>query len=317
MRSMPKTHHSKTQHSKTQHSKTQHTKRKSNSRHTVPGSARSHAQGRAGHQQSRSLSPTWRRATADLCSDVRVTQAVIGGIAGIAEARRAQVPPSPEVVAEQLIDCFAPLLAPHVGQLTVELTGAAVLDFLRRKQPDEGELTAALRGLVARASGRRTRVALAFLRLLTTAGPQDVRAAAAVAADQMVADGVPDLPWARGLGAPVSGPIFGLIDAAGCRAVGLTFSYGNITHCMCAVIGEQGGIRDCFVLDDAEALRHWFLEISLEPGVLYRDLPAAAARPILADALADPICPRDAEQAENIQTVIHLLRSRVALLPGS
>lgn len=293
--------------------KTHHSKRKTRSPRATR--SRSRAQARVRRQPASSPLPARPHAAGDIPADVRVALNVIREIKSMAEAEAAGAPPAPQAVAEQLIECYTPLLGPEVDQLTVELTGGMVMGLLRRSQPDGAKRTTALRGLIMLASAHRTPQALAMLRVFTTAGHPVIRATADRAADQMVADGVAELPWSSGLGSPVPGPCFGLADESGCFALGVTFGYrGRRQHGFYVAIGETGGIADCLVLDDAQFVRDTFRQTALEPGEEYRDYSRAAARAILEDALGRPPCPLDPVEAENVEMTLDLLRSRAALL---
>ena len=249
---------------------------------------------------------------------LRVLEGAASVADGIGLLAEAGLLPSMEQSLEELINDFVPLLEPGCDQLSAELCGAEFLGEIRRGTPEDADLTALLLELTEQAAGMATPQALAMLRVLAAVGPPEVRPAAQAVGDRMVAGGLTDLPWVRGLGSPRPGPCFSYSDDFGAQqSLAIMFAYGRKRHAFVVLIDHDlgGGVKDCFVTDQTSWLRAQYRLIGREPGVQYRDHQAADARAILDRALAGEPCPVEPDQVEDVGAYLDLLRERTELLP--
>ncbi|MGH4022018.1 MAG: plasmid pRiA4b ORF-3 family protein [Pseudonocardiaceae bacterium] len=227
--------------------------------------------------------------------------------------------PSPQEALAGLLEGWKSLLKRGADPLSAELCGAEFLGGMRRTAPDEADLPEILAGLIEQVAGAGTPEALAMLRVLAVLGPQQIRAAAAEAADRLVAGGLTDRPWVRELGTPQVGSCFGYVEEQEAReAVAITFAYGRKPHAFVVLIdhGLGGGVKDCFVSDRPDRIRADYQKAVKRYGLDFRDHQPAEARAILEQALAAQPCPAEPDQAEDAEDYLDLLRQRMALLPS-
>jgi len=248
---------------------------------------------------------------------LRVLESSVSVEDGLGRLAEAGLLPSLEQSLEDLLDEFSPLLEPGCDQLGAELCGTEVLGAIRRATPEDADVTALLLELTVQAPGTGTVQALAMLRVLAVVGPPEVRAAARAAGDTMVAGGLADLPWVRGLGSPRPGPCFGYEDDLRIQqSLVISFAYGRQRHALVVLIDHDlgGGVKDCFVGDSPNWLRAQYRQAGQAPGIQYRDYQAGQARAILERALAAEPCPVEPDQVEDVGAYLDLLRCRTELL---
>ncbi len=221
---------------------------------------------------------------------------------------------------ESLLSWFAPLLEPGSDQVQAEICGSEFIAELRRAAPPNLDVADVLGDIIEGFAAHRRPEALAMMRVLTAIGPAPVRTLAANAAAQMVSDGQADPPWAAGLGFPTVGRCFGYTDIYGeQRSMVITFRYGRKTHALVVLIDylRGGGIKDCYVADSTESLRGQYQKLGEDPEIVFSDLDAREAHAILTRALVYEPCPVEADQVEDVEACIELLRARVAVLPAA
>lgn len=225
--------------------------------------------------------------------------------------------PPPSTPAE-LIAEWEPFTEPGTDPLDVELGGAEFLSLMRQGADNPADLPDMLATLITEAEQDRRPAALALLRALAHLAPDPVRSQAAAAADRLVTDGLADPPWAADLGAPVVSTCFGYTDEVSQEVIAITFRYGRQRHAFSVLIDYElgGGVKDVWPTDRATHLRAQCRDGAAQLGLTLDSYQPAAARALLEAALAQPPCPADLEQVEDVDTYLELLRQRVALLPA-
>ncbi|MGN6331050.1 MAG: hypothetical protein ACTHOD_05270 [Motilibacteraceae bacterium] len=162
--------------------------------------------------------------------------------------------------------------------------------------------------------------ALATLRLLASLAPAPARQAAARAADELAAAGVPDRPWAARLGRPDVLRAWHWGDLTGEQeSVGVLFTDRGRDHAISVLVDHVlgGGVKDVWLADGRAAREMHDLvkeSASAEPDAFFRDVDVRTAAELLRAALASEPCPVDPEQLEDVQDTLALLRSRAARL---
>jgi Plasmid pRiA4b ORF-3-like protein len=227
--------------------------------------------------------------------------------------------PEPEESLAGLLDGWTFTLEAGCDPLTVELSGAEFLGMIRQTLPDDVVLPELLTGLIEQARDYASAEALAMLRVLAVLAPDEVRPAAATAADSLVAAGLTDPPWAGRLGRPAVGRSFGYADALGAQqSIAVTFSYGRRRHALVVLIDHElgGGVKDCFPTDRPDWVRARYQRAAQQFGLEFCHYPPAEAGEILRRALSRPPCPVEADQIEDVGEFLGLLRTRVDLLPA-
>jgi hypothetical protein len=231
----------------------------------------------------------------------------------------AGVLPDPADALAQLIAGWQPLVARGVDSLSAEIAGFEFLAALRAADQDPRKLAPMVTELVVQAEEYGGAAALAMLRVLAVVGPDESRPAAAQAADRLVAAGLKDRPWVKGLGAPQLGACFGYTDGVGAQeAVAVAFRYGRREHAVAVLIDHDlgGGVKDCWPTSEPEAVRADYQRVARQLGLRYGEYEPAEARAILQRALDRPACPVQPDQVEDVSVYLELLRSRVALISG-
>lgn len=256
-----------------------------------------------------------------LLTDVDLPEGLLLALDGnrdmLNEMVQAHMPSSPEEAIAGILKGWAPLLGPGTDQLGAELCGAEFLGMLRAMALDESDLPAMLADLIAQAEGVGTPPALAMARVLEVHGPDEMRGAATGAANRLVAAGLADPPWVRGLGTPTVGPSFGYVDLLGTQEViATTFSYGRKAHALAVLIdhGLGGGIKDCWVTDNPRRIRSEYRKAANHWGLELRDYAPTEAHAILDKALGNAPCPVEPDQVEDVGSYLGLLRQRLTLL---
>jgi len=225
--------------------------------------------------------------------------------------------PSPGDALAGMLSAWTPLLRPRTGPLDAELFGVEFVGMLRAGAPDPDDVPPMLTELVGQVQAAGTPEAVAMLRVFAVLGPADVRPAAATAADELVAVGLPDPAWARGLGRPEVGACFGYRDDCGAQeSIAVTFRYGRKQHALVVLIDHDlgGGIKDCFPSDRPDRARADFQRAARRFALTFQDYSPAQAGAILAQALQAPPCPAAPDQVEDVHLYLDLLRARYALL---
>ena len=218
-------------------------------------------------------------------------------LAGIAEAR------SP--LAAELIMCGA----------------FAAVDAGLPDDADEEErldaLTTLLGQIIGHAQELATVDALALLRVCSVLGPATSRAAAGRGAAQLAAAGVADRPWAGRVGHPTMLRAWRYGDLIGAQSsVGVLFDYRGREHALMVLIDHMlgGGIKDCWVSEGrpAKEMRDTVAAaMASNPTTLFEDIDAVAVAGLLGSALANPPCPEQTDQIEDVAKYLYLVRARV------
>ena len=224
---------------------------------------------------------------------------------------------SPEQAVAGLLDGFSALLEPGCGPLDAELTGAEFLGLLAQGVAAE-DVPEALAALITEAEATGTPEALAMARTLAVVAEEPVRTLAREAGDRLVASGLVEAAWVEVVGGPAVGACFGYADVLGAQdGLAMTFAYGRKAHVLVVLIDHDlgGGVKDCFVSDQPEAIRSGYVQAAEQHGVVFREYTPEQARVIVADALDREPCPVEPDQVQDVTTNLALLRQRVALLP--
>jgi Plasmid pRiA4b ORF-3-like protein len=228
--------------------------------------------------------------------------------------------PAPEDSVSGLLEHWQPLLEPGCDPLSAELCGTQFLGMIRGAAPDEVALPDLLSELIGQVRQFGGAAALAMLRVLAVLGPPVVRPVAAEAAAALIATGLTDQPWARGLGNPRAGRCFGYADAFGAQeSIAVTFAYGRKSHALVVLIDHDlgGGVKDCFLSDRPARIRAKYQQAARGFGLEFCDYPPAEAGEILGVALSREPCPVEPDQLQDVADHLDLLRARVELLAGA
>jgi hypothetical protein len=211
--------------------------------------------------------------------------------------------------------------------LAAELAVAGLLGMADQAAPPDAtreDRDAARDGLlgelIAWAVADASPAALAFLRVAAVLGDASTREPASAAADLLAANGVQDRRWAALIGRPRLlrawwyGDIFGNQES-----VNLLFDYAHREHAVCVLIdhGLGGGVKDCWITEgrDAAGLRtRMAAEMAGNPVSEFDDIDPARAVEILQAALAQPACPVQDDQIQDVADNLEVLRARVRLL---
>jgi Plasmid pRiA4b ORF-3-like protein len=226
--------------------------------------------------------------------------------------------PSAEESVAGLLSWFAPLAEPGCDQLEAEIAGAEFLAEMRRAGPANMNLAEVLTDMIWQLEDYPSTQTLAMMRVLAVVGPAEIRVQAANAAARLAQAGLADMPWAAGLGEPTPGRSFGYRDVYDeQRSLVTTFSYARKKHAVIVLIDYLlgGGIKDCYLADYTESVRQEYRALGRDPELEFTDLSGAEARAILDQALARRPCPVRADQIDNVDAYLDLVRQRTALLP--
>ncbi len=228
--------------------------------------------------------------------------------------------PSEEESVEGMLSWFSPLLEPGCDQLDAEICAAEFIGAIRRAAPGADVVPDILCGAIEDVAERARPEATAMLRALSVIGPDESRAVAARAAARRANEGVPDPPWAGGLGAPAPGRAFSYADIYGeQQSLVLTFAYGRKRHAVVVLIDFLlgGGIKDCYVVDYTDALRTEYRRIGREPDLKFTDLDQRQAALVLFKALSAAPCPHEPDQADSVDNYIEVVRARADLMAAA
>ena len=159
--------------------------------------------------------------------------------------------------------------------------------------------------------------ALALLRVCSVLGPATSRSAARESAGRLAAAGVADRPSAGRVGRPEMLRAWRYGDVFGAQSsVGVLFDYRGREHVVMVLVDHLlgGGVKDCWVSEGraAKAMRNSVAAaMAGNPDAFFEDIDAAAVAALLGSALACPPCPVQADQIEDVNDHLHLVRARV------
>ena len=159
--------------------------------------------------------------------------------------------------------------------------------------------------------------ALALLRVCSVLGPATSRSAARESAGRLAAAGVADRPWAGRVGRPEMLRAWRYGDVFGAQSsVGVLFDYRGREHVVMVLVDHLlgGGVKDCWVSEGraAKDMRNSVAAaMAGNPDTFFEDIDAAAVAALLGSALACPPCPEQADQIEDVNNHLHLVRARV------
>ena len=159
--------------------------------------------------------------------------------------------------------------------------------------------------------------ALALLRVCSVLGPATTRSAARESAGRLSAAGVADRPWAGRVGRPEMLRAWRYGDVFGAQSsVGVLFDYRGRDHAVMVLVDHLlgGGVKDCWVSEGraAKDMRNSVAAaMAGDPDTFFEDIDAAAVATLLGSALACPPCPEQADQIEDVNSHLHLVRARV------
>jgi len=208
-------------------------------------------------------------------------------------------------------------------RLDAELVITSIFQMLNSGLPDEAEeeeRAAAANALVlnicAGCLEHRDAASLGVLRLLHRQGPALARRVAGEAADQLVGLGLQPPRWAT----PPDLRIvrtwsYGNVNGSQ-TSFGVQFSYAHRLHTLMVLIDHLlgGGIKDAwFDLDSSNQRAYERLRemIDGDPKAYFRDVTEAEALTGLRDALAQPPCPEQSDQIEDVDSYLYLTQTRV------
>ena len=228
-----------------------------------------------------------------------------------------RVLPPPEDSFASLLDHWTPLLRRGCTRLEAELAGSMFVGLLGAAAPESAELPDLLADLIEQTGAHGGPEALAMLRALAVVGPVEVRAAAARGADGLAAGGLTDRPWVKGLGRPRVGVCFGYADELGAQqALTVSFGYGRQQHGLVVLIDHDlgGGVKDCWVTDQPATVYEEYAAVAATERLEFHTYEPAEAAAVLERALAQPPCPQQPDQVDDVRDNLALLRQRVELL---
>ena len=186
---------------------------------------------------------------------------------------------------------------------------------------DEQERLEALALMLGQVIGHAEMIAsaeaLALLRVCSVLGPATSRGAARDSAGRLAAAGVADRPWAGRVGRPEMLRAWRYGDVFGSQSsVGVLFDYRGREHVVMVLVDHLlgGGVKDCWVAEGrtAKDMRNSVAAaMAGDPDTFFEDIDAAAVAALLGSALACPPCPMQADQIEDVNTHLYLLRARV------
>jgi hypothetical protein len=232
-----------------------------------------------------------------------------------------------DVPAELIAAVTASLLAGVAearSALAAELVVCGVFAAVQAGLPDDADaqegleaLTLLLGEVIGHARALATVDALALLRVCSVLGPARSRAAAGQGAGQLAAAGVADRPWAGRVGHPTMLRAWRYGDVFGAQSsVGVLFDYRGREHVLMVLVDHLlgGGIKDCWVAEGrpAKELRNTVAAaMASGPTTFFEDIDAVAVAGLLGSALANPPCPEQADQIEDVANHYYLVRARV------
>lgn len=219
-----------------------------------------------------------------------------------------------------LLAAIAEARSPLAAELVLGAAFGAVESGLP-DDADEEERLEALTLMVGEVIGYGESIAsieaLALLRVCSVLGPATTRSAARESAGRLAAAGVADRPWAARVGSPEMLRAWRYGDVFGAQSsVGVLFDYRGREHVVMVLVDHLlgGGVKDCWVSEGrvAKDMRNSVAAaMAGNPDAFFEDIDAAAVAALLGSALACPPCPEQADQIEDVNNHLHLLRARV------
>ena len=173
-------------------------------------------------------------------------------------------------------------------------------------------LTMALEQSIGHAQELASVDALALLRICSVLGPATSRAEASQGAARLA-----DRPWAGRVGRPTMLRAWRYGDLIGApSSVGVLFDYRGREHALMVLVDHMlgGGIKDCRVAEgrSAKDVRDTVAAaMASSPTTFFEDIDAVAVAGALGTALASPPCPEQADQIEDVDRYLYLVRARV------
>jgi hypothetical protein len=229
--------------------------------------------------------------------------------------------PLPVAQASEVVLSEARQVLAHVRQpIDAELWGSDILGALGAPADgvDEAQVMAELvTSLVPAAERNASPEGLALLRVLGAVGSPALRAAAAEAAERVIAGGVPDPDWAAAIGSPAVGRCWHYSDIGGQQeSVTVSCGYGAAEHALSVLIdhGAGGKIKDAWVDDAAGLLDKTWLAADNDPLVVFEEIEPDDAGQRLARAIAAGECPVKPDETDDLTAHRALLHARVRYL---
>jgi hypothetical protein len=216
------------------------------------------------------------------------------------------------------LEYFKGLLVRGTTPLDAELCAAEFLVMFEEAIGDL-DLVESVTHLIEGGAATGSPEALAMCRALAHLGPPEIKAAANRAANTLALAGVKDRPWVHPLGkAAEFVQAYGYSDDEGAQqSIALEFRYNKNKHVIVVLIDHDlgGGIKDCFVSDDATRMA---AEMRIE--ALRNRLQLVAHSPedaslIVHSALAQEPCPVEPDQVEDLSLCLPIFRERVRTMP--
>jgi hypothetical protein len=215
-------------------------------------------------------------------------------------------------------------IAESRNALAAELVLCAALGAVENGLPDDADeqerleaLALMLGQVIGHAEMTASAEALALLRVCSVLGPAKSRSAARESAGRLAAAGVTDRPWAGRVGRPEMLRAWRYGDVFGAQSsVGVLFDYRGREHAVMVLVDHLlgGGVKDCWVSEGraAKDMRNSFAAaMAGNPDTFFEDINAATGAALLGSALACPPCPEQADQIEDVNNHLHLVRARV------
>jgi hypothetical protein len=232
---------------------------------------------------------------------------------------RVQVVEVADALARAVLDCRRAL---EVESTLSSLLGATIVAAPDDSDPAEWIqaqlllLTVTIE-LAAAAGGPQ---GLAVLRALQAVGPRSARERAGRHAGCLAARGLPEPPWATGIGRPRFVRAWEYKDVFGQQtSVGLLFDYAGREHAILTLVDHSlgGGVKDAFLVEGRRASRlrdDTWEQLADEPAAVIQDVVAGRAAQVLIEALLEDACPEHQEQVQTLADTDALLRSRTVFL---
>jgi hypothetical protein len=215
-------------------------------------------------------------------------------------------------------------IAESRNALAAELVLCATLGAVENGLPDDADeqerleaLALMLGQVIDHGEMIASAEALALLRVCSVLGPAKYRSAARESAGRLAAAGVADRPWAGRVGRPEMLRAWRYGDVFGAQSsVGVLFDYRGREHAVMVLVDHLlgGGVKDCWVSEGraAKDMRNSFAAaMAGNPDTFFEDINAATGAALLGSALACPPCPEQADQIEDVNNHLYLVRARV------
>jgi hypothetical protein len=206
----------------------------------------------------------------------------------------------------------------HVHEpVDAELWGSDMIGALSATGTESDVMAELATSLVPAAEEDATPEALALLRIFGAIGSEQLRSAAAAAADRVASSGVPEPDWAAAIGSPTVGACWHYSDIGGRQeSVTMTFGYGESEHALSVLIdhGRGGQIKDVWVGDAAGLLDKTWLAAENDPLVVFESIDAADAQGRLERAISAGECPEKPDQADDLTAHRALMHARMRFL---